>query len=262
MSRILYEKELEIKESKSIVSFHSNSHEWQNFIYIDDKPAYEIGGNCETCGLYFERLSGVNQSIHHEELIEKLNEGVDKINDEIIEKISEIIPKGKYKVLLLKVYPKLVELGSANDYFVNEQVKLWGIDGFWGMPHNPKIRYYRGTDLLVRPKEKLFEFIIPIYPQTWLDKDRIEFYKNQIENDKEPTAISLSVLDVRGPCYYDDEPLPELYSHFCLSHYILDGHHKIFTASELNKPINLICFLAIEQGVYLENDLQDLIKVI
>lgn len=266
MTRILYKDNWEIKNSKSIVSFDTKGggqwEKWNRFISIEGKPAYEIGNVCGTCSFYFERLDGANQSVHPTELIEQLNEGLNELDNRTIEKIAEIIPNGKYKVLLLTVYPKTVELGTDKDYFANEQVKLWGIDGFYGMPHNPKINYYRGTDKPINQDETVFEFIIPIFPKNWLQLDRVDFYKTQIENGKIPTAISLSVLDIKAPAaVWIDDQEPEYTGHWCLAHYILDGHHKMFAATELNKPINIICFLAIEQGINdTKEDIDTLLK--
>jgi hypothetical protein len=267
MTRILHKDEIVIKDSKSIVSFDTKGggqwEAWHRFISIDGKPAYEIGNICGTCSFYFERLEGANKSVHPSELIEQLNEGLKELDKSTIDKISEIIPNGKYQVLLLRVQPKIVELGTDKDYFTNEEVKLWGIDGFWGIPHNPKIKYYRGTDQTINQNEKVFEFLIPIFPQTWLDNERVEYYKEKIEEGKLPTAISLSVLDVKAPANWIDDQKPEFTGHWCLAHYVLDGHHKMFAAAEFNKPINLICFLATEQGINeTKEDIETLIKAI
>lgn len=267
MTRQLHQDNIEITNSKTIVSFDKkgggNWKVWHRYISIDGKPAYEIGNICGTCSFYFERLEGANQSVHPIDLVEQLNEGLTSLDKKIIEKVAEIIPNGKYKVILLKVYPKLVELGANNDYFANEEIKLWGIDGFWGLPHNPKIRYYRGTDQSIKTDEKVFEFIIPIFPQTWLDKDRIDFYKRQFDQSKTPTAISLSVLDIKAPAVWTNDKKPEFTGHWCLAHYILDGHHKISAAAEMSKPLNLICFLATEEGIFeTEEDINTLLATI
>lgn len=267
MTRISHRENLEITDSKSIVSFDTKGggqwEVWHRFISIEGKPAFEIGNICGTCSFYFERLEGANQSIHPTDLIEQLNEGMKSLDKRTIEKVAEIIPNGKYKVLLLTVYPKTVELGTDNDYFANEEIKLWGISGFWGMPHNPKITYYRGTDQPIRQSEKIFEFIIPVFPQTWLEPNRVDFYKEQFEKGKMPTAISLSVLDIKAPVVWIGDKEPNITGHWCLAHYILDGHHKMFAAAELNKPINLICFLATEEGINeTKEDIETLLETI
>ena len=254
MTRIIDKDELIIKNSKTIVSFDKkgggNWEVWNRYISIDGKPAYEIGNICGTCSFYFERLDGANQSINPVEAIQLLNEGLNSLDKRVLEKVATIIPDGKYEVLLLKVFPKQVSLGTDQDYFANEEVKLWGIDGFWGMPHHPKVNYYRGTDQEIKQDEKVFEFLVPIFPKTWLEPERVSFYKEQIESGKTPTAISLSVLDIKAPAVWTDDIKPEFTGYWCLAHYILDGHHKIFAASEIDKPINLICFLATEEGIY------------
>ena len=267
MTRILHKDKLKISKSKSIVSFDKKGggswEVWHRYISIDGKPAYEIGNICGTCSFYFERLEGANQSVHPTDLIEQLNEGIINLDKKTIEKVSEIIPNGKYKVLLLTVYPKKTELRTENDYFANEEIKLWGNDSFRGMPHNPKINYYRGTDQPIKEDEKIFEFIIPIFPQSGLDLKRIDYYKQQFSEDKIPTAISLSVLDIKAPAVWIDDKKPEFTGHWCLAHYILDGHHKIYAAAEMGKPINLICFLAMEEGINeTKNDIDLLIETI
>lgn len=253
MSRLLHKDKITIKDSKSVVSFDKKGggdwEVWNRYISIEGKPAYEIGNICGTCSFYFERLEGANQSVNTEETIQQLNDGLSSLDRAVVEKVSAIIPDGNYEVLLLNVFPKLVTLGTNQDYFANEEVKLWGIDGFWGMPHHPKVRYYRGTDQNMPNDEKLFEFLVPIFPQTWLEPERVAHYKAHIESGKTPTAISLSVLDIKAPAMWIDDIKPEFTGHWCLAHYILDGHHKMFAAAELNKPLRLLSFLATEESI-------------
>ena len=261
MTRIVSTNDIEISDSKTIVSFDKKGggdwKVWNRFISIDGKPAYEIGNVCGTCSFYFERLEGANKSINPDNLVELLNSGLTHLDKDIVESVSAIIPNGKYKVLLMTIYPKVVDLGKENDYFAKEQVDLWGMDKFYGMPHNPKIRYYRGTDQFIKDKERVFEFIIPIFPQSWLDNTRIDDYKQTIIKGNIPTAVALSVLDVKSPSDWDDNV--EITSHWCLAHYILDGHHKIFAANELNRPINLLTFLALDECILEKNEDIDLL---
>jgi len=57
-----------------------------------------------------------------------------------------------------------------------------------------------------------------------------------------PTAVALSVLDVKGPamCGVD---------HWCLAHYLLDGHHKVAAAASAGRPLTIITFLATDRCV-------------
>ena len=267
MTRLQGQDDIENQNSQTIVSFDKkaggNWEAWHRLISIEGKPAYEIGKICGTCSFYFERLEGANQSVHPKETIEQLNEGLKRLNAEVVKSVSAIIPNGKYKVLLLTIYPKLTELGKENDYFSKEQIELWGLDGFYGIPYNPKVPYYRGTDQNIKQNEKVFEFIIPMFPQNWLDKTRLSYYEKEIYKGTIPTAICLTVLDIKAPAIWNNDEQPEFVGHWCLAHYILDGHHKLYAAAKAGKPINLLSFLAIEECVVeTDSDIEILLNTI
>ena len=142
MTRIITSKQ-EISEIfKSIVSFDKkgggNWEVWHRLISIDGKPAYEIGNICGTCSFYFERLEGANQSIHPENLIEQLNIGLTELDQETINTVSKIIPNGKYKVILMSIIPKLVELGDESDYFAKAPTDFGELHGFSVTPTSSK----------------------------------------------------------------------------------------------------------------------------
>jgi hypothetical protein len=42
---------------------------------------------------------------------------------------------------------------------------------------------------------------------------------------------------------------PDVTEHWCLSHYLLDGHRKVYAAAELGMPVSILSFLASEKGV-------------
>lgn len=99
-----------------------------------------------------------------------------------------------FRVSLLEVKPKLIDLGKEEDYFSNEQIKVWGVDRFWGLPHYPKIKYYRGLKKELTNTSKLSEFVVPTFPVNWLDDETVEMYKSIISNRKKSTALCISVL--------------------------------------------------------------------
>lgn len=63
------------------------------------------------------------------------------------------------------------------------------------------------------------------------------------------TAVSIAVLDVKSPADWSGDQEPDPVEHWCLTHYLLDGHHKLHAASESGKPLNLLSFVALSQGV-------------
>ncbi len=244
-------KEILIKNSQSILGFETtgggNWERWDRFLTIQGKQAYHIGNICGTCAFFFERMNGANQSVPVEKLVGSLNTGIGKLDDGIIDSLKTIIPDGKYLVSLSQIQPQLSAPLSDQDYFSHEQVDLWGIDGFWGLPHNPKTEYYRLNSKVLKEQRGFFEFLIPTFPHTWLKQGRVEEYKNSISKGNQPTVVSLSILDVKQPADWDGDP--KITSHWCFAHYLLDGHHKAYASAVTGKPITMISFIALDQGI-------------
>lgn len=259
MSRLLDKLKYINTESSSIIDFSST--QWERFLTIEGEKAFELGVNCDTCGYFFERLSGANRSsMAPSEISDRLRKGINKVDLPFVEDISNIIPVGEYITSLIEINPKIIQLGSQNDYFVKEQVDVWGIDPFWGLPHSPKIEYYRGETKVISNDEMFFEFIIPITPKNWLDSDTISYYEELINKNERPTALSLSVLDVRQPADWEGEL--KYTKHYCLSHYLIDGHHKVNSASKQGKPITLLSFLAVKECIADKKELEFLYNLI
>lgn len=132
-------------------------------------------------------------------------------------------------------------------YFTSDQVDLWGLDGFWGLPHYPKVPYYQLDERVVSPTATLFEFVVPMYPPTWLDATTVESYAARADAVAVPTAVSLSPLDVKQPADWPEDQVVN--THWCLARYLLDGHHKLHAAAIAGRRARLLSFLAVDQGV-------------
>lgn len=249
MTKIINKKSWSIKDSKSIISFETTGgggwKEWDRYITIEGKKAFHIGNICGTCSFFFERLEGANgsvQKISPRDISKTFQQGISNLNNDFLSSVSKILPNGEYEVSIMEVNPEFIELGTNQDYFSNEQIKVWGIDGFWGLPHYPKVKYFRGLTKEINDSIKLFEFIVPTFPVNWLEEETVEKYKGIISGGNKPTALCLSVLDIKEPADYEDNLKHT--EHWCLTHYIIDGHHKVYAASLLNEPITLMTFLA------------------
>jgi hypothetical protein len=140
-----------------------------------------------------------------------------------------------------------VQPHGKGDYFTNESVDNWGIDGFYNLPHHTKTEYYRLGQKHKNTDTIHFDFLIPMFPSNWLDSERVKYYQEQ-KSDSRPTVLSLSVLDIKEPV---DENTA---SHFCMANYIIDGHHKAYEAAKSGKEISMISFIALEHGVSSEED--------
>jgi hypothetical protein len=215
---------------------------------------------CGTCSFFFERLEGANQSVNAGTVVDALNKGVRNLDPSIVQALALIVPDGKYKLLLQDVRPRLVGPGEQADYFVDEQVALWGVDGFWGMPHFPKTEYYRLRTKLMKEGRGLFEFLVPMFPHNWLEQERLAEYEAAYNNNEMPSAVSISILDVKSPADWNGEQ--DITSHWCLAHYLVDGHHKVYAAAKNGKPLTLVSFLAVSQGVSSEEEITELMRAL
>jgi hypothetical protein len=190
-------------------------------------------------------LDGANQKVEVTELVATLGAGIEPDDEATVETLATMIPAGHYDVHVVEIVPRAVALGTANDYFVHEQQAVWGLDGFWGLPHDPRVPYYRVGDRPISEHSRLFEFVMPMYPRNWLNKDQVSKYRAELEAGQRPTAVAISLLDVKGAAFSDATE----FEHWCLAHYVLDGHHKIEAASQAQVPITMVSFLASAHGV-------------
>jgi hypothetical protein len=265
--RLLGKRKVKIESSVSPLTFETTGGSswkvWDRFIAVNKEKIYHIGNICGTCRFFFNRLMDSKEVWEPKQQIDKLNIGFSSVFDEEVDVFMKLMPNGIYEVLLLSVAPKFTEAGQVEDYFVKDQPALWGSDGYNGVPYSSQIPYYRGRDIAIGDDRKLFEFFIPLSSPECLDQNRVDFYKEQILMGYKPSSLSLTVLDIKTPAVWpDDDMKPEFTSHWCLAHYILDGHHKMKAASDLNSEITLLSFLATEQGLSSAKDINKLIQYI
>jgi hypothetical protein len=233
---------------------------WDRFITLDGKKAYHIGNICGTCAFFFERLEGANDKVSVTELTQKLRAGINQLDEEIVVAVTAALPPGDYSTLLIECVPQRVFPAEQGDYFREEQVALWGVDPFWGLPHYTKTEYYRTGQRRMEGARGFFEFIVPMFPKQHLHADAVDSYKAALSSGTTPTALAISILDIKQPADWEGDP--EINAHWCLSHYLLDGHHKTLAASELGLPISVLSFLAIEKGISTREQIAQAIHVL
>jgi hypothetical protein len=215
-------------------------------LLIDGEPAFHLGNVCGTCEFLFERMGGANRSLTVEEIAGRLKEGVGTIDEQLVVELGTLLPAGRYSTLLLELTPRLIVPGTVEDYFSREQVATWGVSAFWGLPHHPRTEYYRVDTLPVGAGERLFEFVVPMFPHGWLDRERVEDYRAQASSSR-PTAVSLSLLDVKQPATWEDST--DVHTHWCLANYLLDGHHKVYAAAQTGAVVNLLAFVWLDESI-------------
>jgi len=264
MSKLIAATEATSTATESRVGFATEGSaqwaKWDRYITLDGKRAFHIGNVCETCAFVFERLEGANEKVSPKELSERLRCGLRQIDDELVRTATSVLPAGRYDALLLRCVPRLVIPSKAGDYFFEEQVALWGVDGFWGVPHYTKAEYYRTGPTKMGNGRGLFEFVVPMFPTNYLRADTISSYKNTLSHEVLPTALAVSILDVKQPATWNGNP--DVTEHWCLSHYLLDGHHKVYAAAEQGAPVSILSFLASEKGVSSREQVADAIETL
>jgi hypothetical protein len=207
---------------------------------------------CDTCPFVFERLVGANTKVSPQGLAETLRNGLVELEEPLLETLGDVVPAGDYSANLLELVPELVRPGEPRDYFSHEQLDVWGVDPFSGLPPNPGTEYYRGTSARLDGRAELFEFVVPMYPRRWLDDETVAAWARRLEDGARPTALALAVLDVREP--HDASADLAVTRHYCLASLLLDGHHRLFAAAEAGRPITILSFLTYDASVADEED--------
>ncbi|MET7674254.1 hypothetical protein [Streptomyces seoulensis] len=219
----------------------------RRLLMVDDEPAFELSFYCGTCPLLFRRLEGAREKLSLESVQERLAGALDDPDGGgVIDAFGALLPEGEYLPLLLSVEPRLVIPGQEGDYFSGEQVTTWGIDQFWGLPEYPHTPYYRTFETPVDADAHLYEFVVPMVPPTWNERERVEEYIALMEQGTVPTAVAISTLDVCEPAA--GAPIDQ-YQHWGLTHFLLDGHHKLEAAAAAGQPVRLLSLLALDESL-------------
>lgn len=249
MTRVLGWREHVIEGSRSVLGFETwgSRHDpvWDRYLTVRGEPIFYLGNICGTCRFLFEQVDpisrGRSDNITSQDLVDALGSGLTSVEPGFLNAISPIIPDGEYIVALLQTQPRLVTPGSDEDYFAHENVDQWGFVQPGNVPHHTKTEYYRGVDQVLSSQALFFEFIVPLYPRQRLNEQRVSEFRAALSDGSAPTAVALSILDFKQA--YDQE-----HGHWCLTHYLVDGHHKVMAANVERKPITVLAFIAVKYG--------------
>jgi hypothetical protein len=217
----------------------------RRLLTVDDVPAFELSFWCGTCEFLFERLAGATTTFSSGDPHAGTT-GPDGIDDAVISRFGALLPEGRYQPLLLAVQPRLIQPARDGDYFAEEQVATWGPQSFWGLPVYPRTPYYRTFETVVHTGAHLYEFVVPMVPPSWNERDRVDAYVTELADGVTPTAVAVSILDVCAPAVAQG---PDYYTHWALAHFLLDGHHRMQAAAESGRPVRLLSLLAVDAGL-------------
>ncbi len=214
----------------------------RRLLFAADKPAFELSFWCGTCQFMFRRLEGATEGGSLEAMQERLTAGLDDLDDDVIQQFASVLPRGDYVPLLLEVLPRLVAPAQSDDYFANEQVDTWGLESFWGLPVYPQTPYYRTFETPVDVHAHMYEFVVPMVPPSWNEPSRVREFEQLLGGGSHATAVAVSILDVCQPA---SDLGPDYHAHWALTHFLIDGHHKMEAAAISGQPIRLLTLLSV-----------------
>lgn len=115
--------------------------------------------------------------------------------------------------------------------------------------------YYKAGLRNISSMKKIEEYKVPIQSSESLNHVAINDYVERVNVEETPTALSISFLDIKYPLNDFDEI-------WVYSHFLLDGHHKMFAADKAQKAITLLSFLSIDESFANKEQLEKLFQVL
>ena len=94
-------------------------------------------------------------------------------------------------------------------------------------------------------------------PPTWNDAHRVTEY-SALPPGGPATAVAYSLLDLLQPAMDEGE---DYYEHWVLTHFLLDGHHKIEAAARAGQRLRLLSLLDERISIAAAEDLAKLVQV-
>ncbi|MGK5508151.1 hypothetical protein [Brevibacillus formosus] len=227
MSKLLSYKEIHIRSSTSPIEYKRADYR-QRYLAIEGKEIANTGIDCETC-LFYADVSGMDMKTTTK-ISNKLNQGINTLDQDFMSDLSCLIPNGHYIATLLKVYPRMKRQAVGTEY-------------------------YKAGLRNISSMKKVEEYIVPIQSSESLNHVAINDYIERVNVDEIPSALSISFLDIKYPLNHFDEI-------WVYSHFLLDGHHKMFAADKAQKAITLLSFLSIDESFANKEQLEKLFQVL
>lgn len=211
--------------------------------------AFEKTFWCGTCALLFSRAAGADRHVPPGVLRDRLKAGLDTLAPDVTGSFLSILTPGRYLPVLLEVAPVIVSPGDDLDYFTREQLQTWDLDqDLDGTAQAPGTSYYRlgGQGLhWFAGKNLLFEFLVPMFSPERNNPATVDDYITALQAGILPVAVAVSVADRARPWH----EAPQLdATHWSLTHFLIDGHHKVQAAARNGATIRLLSFLAVDHG--------------
>jgi hypothetical protein len=102
-----------------------------------------------------------------------------------------------------------------------------------------------------------YEFVVPAISLEHLRPSTVHRYRAAPGNVG--TALAVSIFDVKGPAFFDDTAALDIREHRTLTHYLLDGNHKLHAASIASRAASVLSFITIQNSVATREEIADLV---
>ena len=250
--------------------YAANKSLWYAALTVDGRRIFEYGCPCGTCGITFKKIASPHYRVSDAEAADLLG-ALDRVpSDLVLKRLARILPQGAYYPAVIEAPARLVVPGTADDYFATDVVRLFGLEPpEYTSPQDPGTSYYRlgsehgvtvhypggeiwisGHFLGARPagttNTLLMQIVMPLHDPAKLNRDRVEYWKARARDGHPLTAFAVSVLDNQAPAdsHFGDDPDYPFQGHMLLTHCLLDGHHRLQAAAELNSRVRTLTLLA------------------
>ena len=249
--------------------YQADNNLWYAALTVNGKRIFQYGSPCGTCGITFKKVASPSDRVSDAEAAELLGELDHVPSDFALRRLARILPRGTYHLAVIEAPVRPVMPGRPEDYFATEVVRLFGLEPpEYEGPEDPGTPYYRlgcdheldvrdpGGEVQLRPNFRytvpqtvtrtlLTQIFMPFQDPTTLDRKRVEYWKSTARAGRPLTALAVSVLDNQSPAVLKGDKDYPYRGQMLLTHCLLDGHHRVQAAAEINSPIRVLTFLAI-----------------
>jgi hypothetical protein len=233
--------------------YEADNNLWYAALTVSGKRVFQYGCPCGTCGITFKKIASPANRVSDAEGADLLGELDHVPSAYALRRLARILPQGAYHPAVIEAPVRMVVPGTPDDYFATEVVRLFGLEApKYEKPQDPGTHYYRlepSHELAVPypggvTRALLTQIAMPLQDPATLDKDRVEFWKSKARAGRPLTAFSVSVVDYQSPAVQQGDRDYPYTSQILLTHCLLDGHHRVQAASELNFPVRILTLLA------------------
>ena len=102
--------------------------------------------------------------------------------------------------------------------------------------------------------------VMPLHDPNRLNRERVEYWKRQLDSGATLTAFAVSVVDNQAPAMDSADGTYRYKEQFLFANCLIDGHHRLQAASEIGAPVRLLSLVTREFSLVEKTD--DIVAVL